>query len=114
MERRTIAAAAVMLIALTGCGGDANGDATGKPAVATPRETADADQPSFPVTIAHKFGATEVPQRPERVLALGFQEQDALLALGVTPIAVRYWFGDLRTRSSPGPRTPSATPNPRC
>lgn len=49
---------------------------------------------AFPVTVEHKFGATEITEEPQRVLSLGFQDHDTILALGVTPIAVRYWFGD--------------------
>jgi iron complex transport system substrate-binding protein len=45
-------------------------------------------------TIEHKYGSTEISGTPERVLSLGFQEHDAIFALGVTPIAVRYWYGD--------------------
>lgn len=48
----------------------------------------------FPVTIDHMFGSTEIPERPDRVLSLGYQDHDAIFALGVTPIALRYWFGD--------------------
>jgi ABC-type Fe3+-hydroxamate transport system substrate-binding protein len=49
---------------------------------------------TFPITIEHKFGSTTIPERPDRVLSLGYQEHDAIFALGVTPIAVRYWYGD--------------------
>lgn len=49
---------------------------------------------AFPVTIEHTFGSTEITEEPQRVLSLGYQEHDPVLALGVTPIAVRYWFGD--------------------
>ena len=48
----------------------------------------------FPVTIDHKFGETTIEDRPERVVALGYTEQDTLFALGVEPVAVRYFFGD--------------------
>lgn len=48
---------------------------------------------AFPVTIEHKYGSTQITEEPNRVLSLGFQEHDAIFALGVTPIAVRYWFG---------------------
>ena len=48
----------------------------------------------FPVTIEHKFGETTLEDRPERVVALGYTEQDTLFALGVEPVAVRYFFGD--------------------
>lgn len=48
---------------------------------------------AFPVTIEHKFGSTVISKKPERVLTIGFSEQDPVLALGVKPIAVREWFG---------------------
>jgi iron complex transport system substrate-binding protein len=49
---------------------------------------------AFPVTIEHKFGSTTIETEPKRVTALGFSDQDPTLALGVVPIAVRYYFGD--------------------
>ncbi|MCG8352964.1 MAG: ABC transporter substrate-binding protein, partial [Chloroflexales bacterium] len=49
---------------------------------------------AFPVTIEHKFGAAEIPAEPKRVVSLGYSEQDPILALGVTPVAIRDWFGD--------------------
>jgi iron complex transport system substrate-binding protein len=49
---------------------------------------------TFPVTVEHKFGSTTITEAPQRVVAIGFTEQDFLLALGVTPVAVRYWYGD--------------------
>lgn len=60
--------------------------------VETPLATAASS--AFPVAIEHKFGLTEIPAQPQRVVALGYSDQDPLLALGVRPIAVRYWFGD--------------------
>jgi iron complex transport system substrate-binding protein len=48
----------------------------------------------FPVTIEHKFGTTTITEAPECVVAIGYTEQDLLLAVGVTPVAVRYWYGD--------------------
>jgi iron complex transport system substrate-binding protein len=48
----------------------------------------------FPVTIEHKFGSTTLDAAPQRVVSIGFTEHDPLLALGVKPVAVRYWYGD--------------------
>ena len=45
-------------------------------------------------TITHTFGETIIEGTPQRVMTLGLSEQDPLLALGVTPIAVREWFGE--------------------
>lgn len=55
---------------------------------------APSDTAAFPVTIEHMFGSTTIPAQPQRVVAIGYTEQDYLLAVGVTPVAVRYWYGD--------------------
>ncbi|MGH3982422.1 MAG: ABC transporter substrate-binding protein [Pseudonocardiaceae bacterium] len=63
---------------LTGCGGR-HTDA--------PREDT-AGGGRFPVTIDHKYGSTEIPAEPQRVVTVGFTDHDAVLALGVAPVAV--------------------------
>lgn len=45
----------------------------------------------FPVTIEHKYGSTTVDQEPQRIVSVGYTEQDDLLALGITPVALRPW-----------------------
>ncbi|MEX1213573.1 iron-siderophore ABC transporter substrate-binding protein [Saccharospirillum sp.] len=45
----------------------------------------------FPVTIEHKYGSVTLEDMPQRVLSVGYTEQDDLLALGITPIALRPW-----------------------
>lgn len=65
---------------------------TQAPPAAAPATTTTAD--AFPVTIEHKFGSVTIPQEPKRVIALGYSDQDPILALGVKPIATRYWWGD--------------------
>lgn len=52
------------------------------------------DSDAFPLTIEHKFGTITLAKAPQRVVSIGYNTQDALFALGVQPIAVRYWFGD--------------------
>lgn len=47
----------------------------------------------FPVVIEHKYGNTEVPAEPKRVVSLSFIGHDFLLALGVRPVALREWYG---------------------
>jgi iron complex transport system substrate-binding protein len=49
---------------------------------------------SGPVIVRHIFGETTVPAPPRRVVSAGLTEQDDLLAVGVTPVAVTRWFGD--------------------
>lgn len=51
-------------------------------------------QEAFPVTIEHKFGETTIEAAPQRIVVLGFTEQDPYFALGIKPVAIRYWFGD--------------------
>jgi iron complex transport system substrate-binding protein len=70
--------ALLLLVALVaGCGGEAE--------ETEPTRTGD----GFPVTIEHRFGETTIPDAPERVVAVGFNDQDFALALGVTPVGVR-------------------------
>ncbi|MFW3172706.1 ABC transporter substrate-binding protein [Geodermatophilus sp. CPCC 206100] len=75
----------VLALALTACGGDggsAPADA-GSPAAA---------EDAFPVSLESDFGTTEVAERPERVVVLGLTDADAVLALGVMPVALQQWL----------------------
>ena len=49
------------------------------------------------VTIAHKFGETTVPADPQRVVTVGWNDQDFVLALGVVPVAARDFFENYNT-----------------
>jgi iron complex transport system substrate-binding protein len=104
MVRRLLPLAALLLIAA--CSAPQTAAPTGGPptapaatSVPTPASGA-APAPTenttaaFPLTLAHKFGETTIAAAPERVIALGYTDQDPILALGVQPIAVRYFFGD--------------------
>ncbi|MEM7343885.1 MAG: ABC transporter substrate-binding protein [Chloroflexota bacterium] len=48
----------------------------------------------FPLTLEHKYGSTTIDEQPLRVVSVGYSEHDELLALGVTPLGVRQWYGD--------------------
>ena len=79
--RRTIAviaAAAAAALALAGC------SSTGSNA-AVPSAASDG---TFPVTIEHAFGETEISAAPERVATWGWGTTEAVLALGVVPVAI--------------------------
>jgi iron complex transport system substrate-binding protein len=75
--RPVIPSVLVALLAVAGCGG---------PSSTAPEGT-------FPATVTHEYGQTVVEEAPERVVSLGFTDQDALLALGTVPVAVREFAG---------------------
>lgn len=60
-----------------------------------------AETDAFPASIKHKYGTTEVTKAPKRVVCVGLIEQDALLALGIAPVAVTHWFGKAPGRIFP-------------
>lgn len=75
-----VGAAALAAAFLAACGSDdADADAT-----ATEESR----------VIQHQYGQTEVTGVPKRVVTVGWTEQDALLALGVVPVATTGWIGD--------------------
>jgi iron complex transport system substrate-binding protein len=46
-----------------------------------------------PRLVEHAYGVTEINEPPTRVVSLSYIGHDFLLALGVTPIALRHWYG---------------------
>ncbi|MCF2872033.1 ABC transporter substrate-binding protein [Octadecabacter sp. G9-8] len=48
----------------------------------------------YPLRIEHKFGTTIIETPPTRIASVDFNGADNLLALGVQPVAIRYWYGD--------------------
>ena len=60
-----------------------------------------AEPGSGAVSIEHKFGTTEIPADPERVVTIGFSEQDTVLALGVVPVGEREFTGGYKYRERP-------------
>jgi iron complex transport system substrate-binding protein len=86
----TVAAAGLLAAAtLTACASDK--DSAAAPAASGSAGTA------FPVSIAHKFGSTTIDKRPERVVTVGWNDQDPVLALGVVPVSTREWFTEYPT-----------------
>ncbi len=47
----------------------------------------------FPVTVDHALGTTEITAPPQRVVSLGYTDQDAILALGIVPVGIREFTG---------------------
>ena len=83
-----VTVAAIASLALAGCSTSDTADDN----AATP-----AAEGSFPVTVDHMYGETTVDALPERVATWGFGTTDAVLALGVVPVAIpsaEYGGGD--------------------
>lgn len=55
----------------------------------------------FPITVEHRFGTTEIPREPARVVTVGYTDQDAVLALGVVPVGVGDFLGGYDWRERP-------------
>lgn len=72
-----------LALVLAACGGAPPPEAEPTPGTA----------PGFPVTVEHALGSTEITAPPERVVSLGYTDQDAILALGVVPVAIREFTG---------------------
>nr|WP_246314761.1 ABC transporter substrate-binding protein [Kineococcus aurantiacus] len=89
-------AASGALTTLAACGGDDT--ATGGSATSP---TTSAAPGSFPVTIEHKLGSTTVAAAPTKVVTVGYNEQDFVLALGVTPVGTRTPLGDYDSTKRP-------------
>jgi iron complex transport system substrate-binding protein len=87
-----LSAVACLTTALAACGGsdDQSEASTGSSA-----------DGAFPVSIENQFGTTEIPSEPERVVTVGFNDQDFVLALGVTPVGVRENLGDYDADNRP-------------
>ncbi|GAA4071507.1 iron-siderophore ABC transporter substrate-binding protein [Actinomadura miaoliensis] len=78
-----LAAVLLMTLGLAACGGDDGSDGDGAAAAGQ----------GAPVRIQHKYGTTEVPASPKRVVTVGWTDQDAVLALGVKPLGVVEFTG---------------------
>jgi iron complex transport system substrate-binding protein len=81
-----LVAGALTLAACGSSGDDESSDASPTPPAAT--------RDAFPVTVEHKYGETTVDAAPERIVTVGLTDQDALLALGIVPVATTEWFGE--------------------
>lgn len=82
LSRRQVLVGAASLGLLAACG---TGTSPSAPVV---------EGAGFPLTVDHVYGATVIPAAPQRVVTVGYSEQDTVLALGVAPVGIREWFGD--------------------
>ncbi|WP_039739831.1 iron-siderophore ABC transporter substrate-binding protein [Saccharomonospora halophila] len=58
------------------------------------RPTVRPEPGALPVTLEHRYGSTTIERAPQRVVTVGYTDQDALIALGVVPVATTHWLGD--------------------
>ncbi|MET0196123.1 MAG: iron-siderophore ABC transporter substrate-binding protein [Rhodococcus fascians] len=84
---RWAAAAAAAALLLSACSSSSDDTAS------TPTSGSESSG-AFPVTVDHAFGETTVESEPQRVVSVGYTEQDTLLALGVIPVGVTEWYGE--------------------
>ncbi|MGC0387326.1 iron-siderophore ABC transporter substrate-binding protein [Streptomyces sp. SAI-129] len=77
-----LSAAALGVGLLAGCGSDSDDPADG----------AGGDTPAaagaFPVTVEHAFGTTKVEKAPERVVSVGYTDDQTVLAFGIKPVGM--------------------------
>lgn len=90
MKRRLAVLAAGLLLATVAACGSSTDD------TATPAASGSAAA-AFPVTIEHKFGSTTIAKKPERIVTVGWNDQDFVLALGEVPVSTREWFTEYPT-----------------
>lgn len=65
---------------LAGCGSGSGDEAAGDAPAAAGGV--------FPVTVEHAFGSTEIAKAPQRVVSVGYTDDQAILALGTKPVGM--------------------------
>jgi iron complex transport system substrate-binding protein len=100
--RRSLAmlTTATLAASLTACGGAGSSAQPAEPPAETGDDGGAADD-SFPVTLEHRHGETTIDAAPERVVAVGFNDADVVLALGVVPVGERALLGGLDATDRP-------------
>ncbi|MCM1938303.1 iron-siderophore ABC transporter substrate-binding protein [Streptomyces sp. G3] len=77
-----LSAAALGVGLLAGCGSDSD----------DPADKAGGEAPAaagaFPVTVEHAFGTTKIEKAPERVVSVGYTDDQTVLAFGIKPVGM--------------------------
>ncbi|MEW2176805.1 iron-siderophore ABC transporter substrate-binding protein [Streptomyces sp. NPDC005406] len=79
----TVSAATLGIGLLAGCGSD-SADEADKASDKAPAAAAGA----FPVTVEHAFGSTKITKAPERVVSVGYTDDQTILAFGIKPVGM--------------------------
>lgn len=88
---RVAGLAVAAALVLTGCGTTSSGSDEGGDGRAAKADSAAA----FPVSVKHAHGTTEITEKPKRVVAVSWMNQDIVAALGTVPVGVdKQWGGD--------------------
>lgn len=89
LRKITVLFAVLCLAAMTtACGGNtASEDNTAAEGKSEEENTA-SDEQEFPIEIQHAYGTTVIAEKPERIAAIAWENQDTPLALGVVPVGV--------------------------
>jgi len=88
-----VSAATLGIGLLAGCGSDSDDDKkndSGSAGAPTSPASAASAAPAgvFPVTVEHAFGSTKVTKAPERVVSVGYTDDQAILAMGIKPVGM--------------------------
>ncbi|MGR7000494.1 iron-siderophore ABC transporter substrate-binding protein [Yinghuangia aomiensis] len=81
-----LSAAAMSVGLLAGCGSDSSDKSAGASNGANTPPAAAAG--TFPVTVEHAFGSTTVAKAPQRIVSVGYTDDQAILALGYKPVGM--------------------------
>lgn len=75
---------------LSGCGSKTGSENNNTTANEEHNDSSDngTGETQYPVTITHAYGETVIESKPERVVTLGWGNQDTALALGIVPVGV--------------------------
>ncbi|MFC9470123.1 iron-siderophore ABC transporter substrate-binding protein [Streptomyces coelicoflavus] len=77
-----LSAAALGVGLLAGCGSDSD-DSADEAGGGTPAAAG-----AFPVTVEHAFGTTKIDKAPERVVSVGYTDDQTVLAFGIKPVGM--------------------------
>ncbi|MFE9674318.1 iron-siderophore ABC transporter substrate-binding protein [Streptomyces sp. NPDC006259] len=77
-----LSAATLGMGLLAGCGADSDEDA------ASDTTSTAAAAGAFPVTVEHAFGSTKINEAPQRVVSVGYTDDQTILAFGIKPVGM--------------------------
>ncbi|WP_409468740.1 iron-siderophore ABC transporter substrate-binding protein [Streptomyces sp. HC307] len=80
-----LSAAAFGVGLLAGCGSDSSDSSDSADNAGDSTSTAAG---AFPVTVEHAFGSTKVTKAPERVVTVGYTDDQSVLAFGIKPVGM--------------------------